>query len=116
MRAGYDAAAEAWADGPGQMYTQLARVLVASAPMPLAGRRVLDLGAGAGVAGQAALAQRGACRGTDPRRPGPPARRGRWCGGDHLLDYRHAPRASGITGANIVVDGGQRYPSARRFE
>jgi ubiquinone/menaquinone biosynthesis C-methylase UbiE len=56
MRAGYDAAAEAWADGPGQMYTQLARVLVASAPMPLAGRRVLDLGAGAGVAGQAALA------------------------------------------------------------
>jgi len=25
-------------------------------------------------------------------------------------------RASWITGANIVVDGGQRYPSARRFD
>jgi 3-oxoacyl-[acyl-carrier protein] reductase len=25
-------------------------------------------------------------------------------------------RASWITGANIVVDGGQRYPSARQFE
>ncbi|HWG03181.1 MAG TPA: hypothetical protein VG164_15215 [Trebonia sp.] len=24
-------------------------------------------------------------------------------------------RASWVTGANIVVDGGQRYPSARRF-
>jgi SAM-dependent methyltransferase len=56
LRAGYDAAAEEWADGPGQMYTQLATVLVASAPVPLAGRRVLDLGAGAGVAARAALA------------------------------------------------------------
>ena len=25
-------------------------------------------------------------------------------------------RASWITGSNIVVDGGQRYPSARRFD
>ena len=38
------------------MYEQLARVLVAAAPVPLAGRLVLDLGAGAGVAGRAALA------------------------------------------------------------
>jgi len=56
LRAGYDAAADEWADGPGQMYAQLARVLVAAAPVPLAGRLVLDLGAGAGVAGRAALA------------------------------------------------------------
>ena len=56
MRAGYDAAAEDWADGPGPMYAQLARVLVAAAPVPLAGRLVLDLGSGAGVAGRAALA------------------------------------------------------------
>ncbi len=56
VRAGYDAAAEDWADGPGPMYAQLARALVAVAPVPLAGRLVLDLGAGAGVAGRAALA------------------------------------------------------------
>ena len=56
LRAGYDAAAPAWADGPGPMYARLAGALVAAAPVPVAGRRVLDLGAGAGVAGQAALA------------------------------------------------------------
>jgi len=56
VRAGYDAAADDWAEGPGPMYAQLARVLVAAAPVPLAGRLVLDLGAGAGVAGRAALA------------------------------------------------------------
>ena len=56
LRADYDAAAGDWADGPGPMYAPLARVLVAAAPVPLAGRLVLDLGAGGGVAGQAALA------------------------------------------------------------
>ena len=38
------------------MYTPLARALVGEAPLPVAGRRVLDLGAGTGVAGRAALA------------------------------------------------------------
>jgi SAM-dependent methyltransferase len=56
VRAGYDAAAQEWADGPGPMYENLARVLVAAASVPLAGRLVLDLGAGSGVAGRAALA------------------------------------------------------------
>jgi Methyltransferase domain len=56
LRAGYDAAAGDWAEGPGLMYSPLARALVAAAPVPLAGRVVLDLGAGGGVAGQAALA------------------------------------------------------------
>lgn len=56
LRAGYDAAAGAWADGPGRMYARLAEALVAAAPVPLAGRLVLDLGAGDGVAGRAALA------------------------------------------------------------
>ena len=56
LRADYDAAAGEWADGPGPMYAPLARVLVAAAPVPLAGQLVLDLGAGGGVAGQAALA------------------------------------------------------------
>jgi len=56
LRAAYDAAAGQWADGPGQMYGRLARALVEQAPVPPAGRCVLDLGAGTGVAGRAALA------------------------------------------------------------
>lgn len=56
LRAGYDVAADDWAAGPGLMYDRLAAALVAAAPVPLAGRLVLDLGAGAGVAGRAALA------------------------------------------------------------
>jgi SAM-dependent methyltransferase len=56
VRTGYDAAADGWDVGPGPMYEPLARALVAAAPVPLAGRVVLDLGAGTGVAGRAALA------------------------------------------------------------
>ncbi len=52
----YDAAAAGWDAGPGPMYAPLARALVAAAPVPLTGRVVLDLGAGTGVAGRAALA------------------------------------------------------------
>src|SRR6185437_11243496 len=58
LRADYDAAAADWAGGPEAMYEALARSLVASAPVPLAGSLVLDLGAGTGVAGRAALAAR----------------------------------------------------------
>jgi SAM-dependent methyltransferase len=56
LRAGYDAAADGWDAGPGPLYEPLARALVAAAPLSLAGRVVLDLGAGTGVAGRAALA------------------------------------------------------------
>jgi SAM-dependent methyltransferase len=52
----YDAAADGWDTGPGPLYEPLARALVAAAPVPLPGRVVLDLGAGTGVAGRAALA------------------------------------------------------------
>jgi SAM-dependent methyltransferase len=61
VRAAYDAAAPLWAEGPERLYAALARALLASA-LPtfpggrVAGRRVLDLGAGTGVAGRAALA------------------------------------------------------------
>lgn len=52
----YDSAAGSWDDGPGRMYNELARALVAAAGLPVAGERVLDLGAGTGAAGGAALA------------------------------------------------------------
>jgi SAM-dependent methyltransferase len=56
MRGAYDRSADAWAAGPEQVYACLARTLVEAAPVPLDGARVLDLGAGTGVAGRAALA------------------------------------------------------------
>jgi SAM-dependent methyltransferase len=55
-RAAYDAAAGRWAAGPEQMYAALARALLAAAGVPLAGCRMLDIGAGTGVAARAALA------------------------------------------------------------
>jgi len=56
LRAGYAAAADSWADGPERVYAPLAAALVGAAARPAAGCRVLDLGAGPGVAGRAALA------------------------------------------------------------
>ncbi len=56
MRADYGKAAAGWAAGPGQVYAPLARALLGASPVPVAGSRVLDLGAGTGVAGRAALA------------------------------------------------------------
>jgi ubiquinone/menaquinone biosynthesis C-methylase UbiE len=80
LRAAYDTAADAWASGPENVYAPLARALVAAADVPLAGRQVLDLGAGTGAAGRAALAA-GARRvvAADPsvamaRQCGPPLR------------------------------------------
>jgi ubiquinone/menaquinone biosynthesis C-methylase UbiE len=49
----YDATAAAWAVGPARVYDRLASVLVDRTPVPLAGRLVLDVGAGTGAAGRA---------------------------------------------------------------
>jgi SAM-dependent methyltransferase len=54
LREAYDAAAPAWAHGAQRLYLPLAKALVSQAEV--AGLRVLDLGAGTGVAGRAALA------------------------------------------------------------
>ena len=52
----YDAAADLWAEGSEALYASLARALVGHAGSGVAGGRVLDLGAGTGVAARAARA------------------------------------------------------------
>ena len=56
MQRAYDRSAGAWASGPQRVYTRLAETLVDAAPVPVHGGRVLDLGAGTGVASRAASA------------------------------------------------------------
>lgn len=56
IRGAYDLSAEAWAGGPARVYGKLAEALLAAAPVSLPGARVLDVGAGTGVAARAALA------------------------------------------------------------
>lgn len=55
----YASAAQGWANGASLVYRPLAIELVARAPHPLRGRRVLDVGAGTGL-GSAALTEVGA--------------------------------------------------------
>lgn len=52
----YSAGAAAWGAGPAALYGPLAERLVAFSPRPLAGRLVLDLGTGTGLAARAARA------------------------------------------------------------
>ncbi|MGQ0745101.1 MAG: class I SAM-dependent methyltransferase [Acidimicrobiales bacterium] len=49
-------AGAAWAQGPARVYDRLAEVLVSRSTVPMTGGRVLDVGAGTGAAGRAALA------------------------------------------------------------
>jgi SAM-dependent methyltransferase len=56
VRAAYEAEPQSWAAGPELVYAALARALAAHVASLLVGARVLDLGAGTGVAGRAALA------------------------------------------------------------
>ena len=55
VAAAYSATGAAWARGPGRVYDRLAERLVDACPVPLAGRDVLDLGAGTGAASRAAV-------------------------------------------------------------
>ena len=57
--AAYDAASDGWRAGPARMYARMAEVMAEHAPVNLQGARVLDAGAGTGVAGEA-LRRRGA--------------------------------------------------------
>jgi SAM-dependent methyltransferase len=61
MADAYSLTGAAWQAGPGRIYDRLARVLVAACPGGIAGRRVVDLGAGTGAASRAALAAGAAC-------------------------------------------------------
>jgi len=54
LRGAYESAAPAWAHGAERVYLPLAQALVGQ--VEVTGRRVLDLGAGTGVTGRAALA------------------------------------------------------------
>jgi SAM-dependent methyltransferase len=51
--AAYDAASDGWRAGPARMYARMADVMAEHAPIDVAGARVLDAGAGTGVAGDA---------------------------------------------------------------
>jgi ubiquinone/menaquinone biosynthesis C-methylase UbiE len=90
MRAAYDGSALAWSNGPARIYTRLADALVGCSPVPLTGARVLDLGAGTGVASRAAVAK----------------------GAAHVvaLDYAGAMLPQGQTGVTPVVGDGCALP------
>ena len=57
VRGAYDHGADSWRRGPEAVYARLADALVATAPVPLVGARVLDVGAGTATAARAALAR-----------------------------------------------------------
>ena len=56
VRAAYEAASQSWVAGPEPVYAALAAALATHVAPMLIGARVLDLGAGTGVAGRAAVA------------------------------------------------------------
>jgi ubiquinone/menaquinone biosynthesis C-methylase UbiE len=60
IAAAYSTGAMAWRAGPARIYGRLAEVLVDGSPIEVAGRSVLDVGAGTGAASQAARRARAA--------------------------------------------------------
>lgn len=59
LAAAYSDTGVAWQVGPGRVYDHLAEALLTTAPVPLAGRTVVDLGAGTGAASRAIAAAGG---------------------------------------------------------
>lgn len=55
LAAAYSATGGEWARGPERVYERLAEAMVACAPVPLTGRHIVDVGAGTGAGGRAAL-------------------------------------------------------------
>lgn len=51
----YSATADAWQRGPARIYDRMSEVVVECCPVPVAGARALDLGAGTGAASRALL-------------------------------------------------------------
>ncbi len=65
IRSAYEGSAQEWAAGPAEVYRRLAAALIDAAPFPLDGTRVLDLGAGTGVASEILTEQDAAPVGVD---------------------------------------------------
>ncbi len=65
LREAYDGGAANWASGPAAIYRRMADALIASVRVPLAGRRVLDIGAGTGATTAALLSAGAHVVGTD---------------------------------------------------
>ena len=55
VRAAYDASVHGWVSGPEAVYERLATAMLARAPIPVPGTRVLDVGAGTAVTCRVAL-------------------------------------------------------------
>jgi len=98
----YSATGAAWQAGPGRVYDRLAEALVARSPVPLTGRRVVDLGAGTGAASRAVTAAGGRPVAVDAafgmlavdRRRRPPAVQG---------DAGRLPLATGALGGVVAA-------------
>ena len=93
VTAAYDATGTAWARGAARVYDRLAEELVGASPVPLAGRLVLDVGAGTGAAARAVA-----------RRGGRPVRLDRSAGMLRAGDGR-SPRLVADATALPVADG-----------
>ena len=68
--AAYDVAASAWDNGPGRLYRATAEALLDRSPVTLHGARVLDVGAGTGIAGTIAIRRGAATVVATDRAPG----------------------------------------------